>query len=383
MQESCTPSVATYPNEPDITTRHLWRCAQVLERGWTPPLLVGREALLDHLHRSVLSRLAPLASLAVSIQGPRGSGTSTVAAHLAATAKDRLSRPGAKGTPLVLRVDTSAHRSPSALVTALFHEIDPSYNGRGASAEFSLLLFLRRLRTLGRPTVLLFDQIGAKVDLSRVLRPLAQPDGLMPEGAAGLPSVLVITAGARDPFPEDVEATRMALPPVRGQLLHQAITQRANLAFQATPSPGAIAAIADLSVAQGWGLSMTGELLTEAGRRAEARGSPRVEAEDVAVPANVPRHGADAEGFGAIILEVLRTSASPLKAGELRRKVATRCEEVGIRGPTQARLWRHVVGLERKGLILREVRLGGVGGSSSTIRLVEEMCTPAPAPREA
>ncbi len=140
-------------------------------------------------------------------------------------------------------MDASAHRSPSAVVTVLFREIDsdlfgpraleapsartgprsgassprsawddrgslaPSYDGRGASAEFSLLLLLRRIRTLGRPTVAFLDQVGLTADLSRVLRPLAQPERLMPEGSAGLPPILVVAAGQRDAFPEGLSLT--------------------------------------------------------------------------------------------------------------------------------------------------------------------------------
>ena len=362
-------SNATYASHALPSSRELWRNRSVLEGPWTPPVLVGRDEVLAQLESSVMPALVGGERVAVSIQGPRGSGTSTVAAHLAGTAKDPLTRPGARGAPLVLRVDASAHRSPSALVTALFREIDPSYDGRGASAEFGLLLFLRRLRTLQRPAVLLFDQIGAKADLSRVLRPLARPDRLMPEGPAGLPTVLVVTAGQRDAFPEDVDALRVRLDPLNRIDLCRAIDARANLAFQRPPTQDAVEAIARLSVAQGWGLSMAGDLLAEAGRRAEARGATCVEAEDVALPDRLPRHGADAEGFSSAILEVLREAGGPTSVAEVRQGVMARCTERGIRAPTQARLWRHLVALERKGVVRREVRLGGTGGSSSRISL--------------
>ncbi len=339
---------------------------------------------------------------AVSITGPRGSGTSSVAAHLMATAAARLERPGARGKPLALHVDVSVHPSPSALVagpaprssssgagltreagpcpsygirssaslvTALFREIDPTFDGRGASTEFSSLLLLRRHRTLGRPAVLWLDQVRARSDLSRVLRCLTHPERLLPEGPVGLPTMLVVASGQRDAFPEDLDALRTTLPPLEVQDLCRAISARANLTFQEPPSTTAVEAIARLSVAQGWGLSMVCELLVEAGRCAESRGEGRIEVEDIALPARLPRHGHDAEGFGQLLLDVLREARGPLTVGELLQRVVARCAETGQRAPTPARLWRHLIGLERKGLGRREVRLGGTGGSQARVTL--------------
>ncbi|MDE1882077.1 MAG: hypothetical protein KGI89_16200 [Euryarchaeota archaeon] len=58
-----------------------------------------------------------------------------------------------------------------------------------------------------------------------------------------------------------------------------------------------------------------------------------------------------------------------MAVGEVRRRVEARCAALGLRPPTQARLWRHLVGLERKGVVRREVRMGGAGGSSALVSL--------------
>ncbi|MDE1820910.1 MAG: orc1/cdc6 family replication initiation protein [Euryarchaeota archaeon] len=407
---SATPTISHAQTENDHNlgvsqeaTPGLWRDLQVLERSWTPPALIGRDEVLSEVETRVLRGLAHEGRVAVSIFGPKGSGTSAMAAHLVATAKDRLTRPGAKGAPLVIHVDASTHRTPSALVagpaprvipsgtglardaggsgcgrspaslaTALFRELDPSYDGRGASAEFGLLLFLRRLRTMGRPAILLLDQVGAKADLARVVRPLARPERLMPEGAAGLPPLLVVAAGERDAFPEDVEAVRSRLSPLNHHDLCQATQVRANLAFRQEPDPTAIHAFADLSVARGWGLSAVGDLLLEAGRRAESRGSSRVEAQDVGVPAGLRVAAREGGPLDPLVLESLRASPGPLSVGVLGRLLRVRCHAEGVSAPSPARLWRHLVGLERKGIVRREVRVGGAGGSSTQVSLTPE-----------
>ncbi|MDG6898148.1 MAG: hypothetical protein JRN24_00275 [Nitrososphaerota archaeon] len=110
-------------------------------------------------------------------------------------------------------------------------------------------------------------------------------------------------------------------------------------------------------------------MLEEAGRRAEARGAYHLEALDVGLPATPPRHVADAEGFDIALLEVLRGTRGAFSVGELRRRVAARCEEAGIRVQMPARLWRRLISLERKGVDRREVRMGGAGGSSTLVSL--------------
>lgn len=355
----------------------LWRNPRALNQSWVAPTLLGREEILGRQATSVLSGLTPGRRVAVSITGPRGSGTSTVAAHLVGTVQARLTRPGPKGTPLLLRADVSSCRTPLALVTALFRGIDPAFIGRGASTEFLTLLFARRIRTVGQTAIIWLDQVHPTgLDVSRVLRPLTHPDQLLPEGPAGLPTMLLVASGAAAVLPDDPELVRTELRPLPARDLCKAIMTRANLAFNAPPSLEAVEAIATLSISRGWGLSMVGELLAEAGRRAEVRGGRCLEVEDVSLPASLPRVGRDASGFEAVLLEVLRAATGVTTVGKLKRALDARCQEVGLRQPTQARLWRHLVGLERKGLVRREVRVGGAGGSRTEVALRDEEDSP-------
>lgn len=360
----------TYPNTDPTPIRGLWKDPRALDRSWVAPTLVGREDLLARLETSVLSGLTHGGRVAVSLSGPCGAGTSAVAARLIKRATGRLVRPGAKGVPLVLRADASGLRTPSALVTALWRGIDPDFSGKGSSSEFLSLLLLRRIRTVGRPTIIWVDQVPARTgELGRVLGALAQPSRTLPEGPEGLPTALLVTSGGSDSFPEGVEALRTALPPLLGEDLRQAIMVRANAALAASPAPSAIAAIADLSIARGWGLSMVGELLAGAGRRAEARGGHWLEAEDIALPARLPKGPSDAAGFEEIVIEALRALEGATAVSHLRAVLVESCTAKGASAPTTARLWRHLVRLERTGLLRREVRIGGRGGSKTLVSL--------------
>ncbi len=346
----------------------LWRDYRVAERCWRTPVLIGREDLLEDLERAVRASLDREGRAVVSVVGPRGSGTTSIAECALAAFTDRFV---GRRSPTILRVDASTCRTPGLLVKALFRQIDPAFQGQGASTEFLSMLLLRRLRSLGRPAVVWLDQAHSSGEFGRVVRALARPQEILPEGTSGLAPLLVLASGVRDLAPEGVETIRTIVRPIQGPDLIEAIRTRAALAFHVPPGPEVLRAWADLVVARGRGLSIVGDLLAEAGTRAEARGSLHVEPQDVALPKALPRHGADAEGFEAALLEVLRAAKGPFAVGELRSGLIARCREVGIRAPTSARLWRHLVGLEEKGLVRRDVRLGGAGGSRTLIILEE------------
>ncbi len=346
----------------------LWRDRRAAERTWRAPVLAGREEVLAAQDVEARAALDQENVAAVSIVGPRGAGTTSVAECAVATFAERSF---GRRSPLVLRVEVSQCRTPGLLVKALFRQIDPNFQGQGASTEFLSMLLLRRFRTLGRPVAVWLDQAHSSGEFGRVVRALARPQEVLPEGAAGLPPLLLLVSGSRAQVPGEIEAIQVQVPPLQGPDLLEAVRARAALAFHAPPGPEVLLAWADLAVASGWGLALVGDLLAEAGARAEARGALRVELEDVALPERLPRHGHDAEGFGQTILEVLRSARGSLAAGELRRRVAEECTSLGMRAPTPARLWRHLVALERKGIVRREVRMGGTGGTATRVILAD------------
>ena len=365
-----SPELAHDPGVFRTQPKGVWRDQRVPQRGWRAPHLVGREDLLAAQERELCAALHNCGRAAVSVVGPRGSGTTSIAECAVATFSERFF---GRRSPLVLRVDTSQCRTPGLMVKALFHQIDPAIQVGGASTEFLSMLLLRRLRTLGRPAVIWLDQVHTPAEAHRVARALACADRALPEGTDGLPPLLVVASGSREIIPADVEAVRVGVPPLLGAPLMEAIRARAALAYHMPPSPAVLRALADLAVASGRGLPFVGDLLGEAGTQAEAQGSDHVALEDVVLPRSLPRHGADAEGFGELLLEVLRVAEEPSAVGELRRRLVTRCAENGLRAPTQARLWRHLVRLERKGLLTRQVRVGGSGGSRTLVALAERV----------
>lgn len=62
--------------------------------------------------------------------------------------------------------------------------------------------------------------------------------------------MLVVAAGERNAFPEDVEAVGSHLTPLDHRNLCQAIQVRAKLAFRSPPTRDAVGAIARLSVSR-------------------------------------------------------------------------------------------------------------------------------------
>ncbi len=273
----------------------LWRDRRAAERTWRAPVLAGREEVLAAQDVEARAALDQENVAAVSIVGPRGAGTTSVAECAVATFAERSF---GRRSPLVLRVDVSQCRTPGLLVKALFRQLDPNFQGQGASTEFLSMFLVRRLRTLGRPAVVWIDQAHSSGEFGRVVRALARPEEVLPEGAAGLPPLLLLVSGSRAQVPEEIGAVQVQVPPLQGPCLLEAIRVRAALSFHTHPTQPVLRAFADLATASGHGLSFVGDLLTEAGARAEARGSNHVALEDVVLPKGLPRHGADAEGSG-------------------------------------------------------------------------------------
>jgi hypothetical protein len=359
----------------------LWRDPRVLSDDWTPPRLIGRETLLRELAdlRPVPFHPHPRALLV--LHGARGAGTSTLARSFGHDLFRAWSAGDRRSPPLWIRVNVAETHSPSRTILRAFQEIDPSVRIQGSSSEQLTLLFLRRLRTTQRPTILWFDQVGlAPGELGRILRPLVAPHEFMPEGADGLPLLAVLISGASDPLAEhplpeakegDFRVLRRQVPPLAPPQLLEALTVRARLAFDRAPDAAVLEAARDLLTTNGWGLAGAGLVLEECARRAEQRGGTRVLSTDVHRPAHVRATYRAARMLDSCLLRALREGwerqGRPVPVGELMPRFRAICQQEGLPVPRPARVWRHLVVLEAQGTITRTLRMGGPGGTKSLL----------------
>lgn len=313
----------------------------------------------------------------VIVHGPRGCGTSTYASSLARLARGRWQARPSRRPPVTLTVDLRIHRSGHQIIGALYHALDPSFDARGCSTEHLTLLFLRRLRTEGRPSVIWFDNMpGRPGDLFRVLRPILSPHDLLPEGLDDHPGYVVLVSGETDSARElragcaPTESVRLGAPDY--ETLRASLTRRATAAFQRTPPSGVITKMTDMLAAAGGGYSREGELLRAAAHNAEGRRAEVLTVEDVHPLTPDPLHLGDPARLDACVLASLRDleeASQGVAIARLRGRLHTVCLEEGLPVPNASRLWRRVVRLETAGYLHREVRLGGAGGTQTRLHL--------------
>ncbi len=171
----------------------------------------------------------------------------------------------------------------------------------------------------------------------------------------------------------------VAAPPFSREDLAEVVLQRGFLSFGRPPGPGFAEAVVTLLHGGGWGLGALAPVLSEAGRRAEARGAVWGQREDAALPDGLsrpsPGGAGPARALDALLVAALREARGTTGVGALRQAFAARCAAEGLATPTAARLGRPLIGLERKGVVRREVRRGGPGGSCTRVRLVRQTLT--------
>ena len=342
---------------------------EVLAHDWLPPVALAREREV----REVVRRLDPPTPHApppwiVAVVGPSGSGTSTVARRAARDAVDRLRAADGARAPRSIAVRVGLLRGAHGVATALLQRFDEGFDGRGFPTAEILAGSLRRLRRDGRPTVLVFDDIGVgAADLGPVLRAVADPDRFLPEGESGLPPVWVVLAGT----PEGVAAAAAAtepkytvrpfveLAPYPEASLRSIVVDRAQRSCGGGVPPDLIDRVVARAVEDGSGARRAIDLLRReliGVRGAGGSGGPR--SSEIAIEPRVVRAiGVASRGVTA-------------RLGDVRRVEAEIAQQQGLRPLPTTTLWRRLVRLERAGYLRREIRTGGSGGTRSVLRLL-------------
>ncbi len=310
---------------------NVWKNKRALEAGWIPygfpPPVIGEE----RIH---------------AVTGPRGSGTSTVANQVA---RDLARRSGAR----VFRVDMRNVAGDHGAMVQLYRQVDSTFTGKGLSGQYLAVLFHRRLAAIGQPVVLWFDNVGNPCEIPALRSMFLEPTALPPD-------VRVVVSGEVDPTASR-GVGRVVLEAPGPQKIRSVAEGLCREAFRVTPGPEVLENLTDAMSCNGRSLSRAARTLRDAGERAEARGAMRVELVDLSPLPREPgrRHGP--EEVDREILGAVRAlgRGQEVSVGALVRHLA--------RPPSLVR--RHLATLERKGLLVRRVRVGGMGGSRSLVSL--------------
>ncbi|HZY70561.1 MAG TPA: hypothetical protein VFF67_06260 [Thermoplasmata archaeon] len=344
---------------------------EVLLPDYVPPVPFGRSGELARLRRW-LGDPFPVAPRpwAAAVVGPRGSGTSVVARAAARGLLEAVRRESPGPTPRLLTARVRACRSAHAVATALLAQMDDGFHGRGFRAIEVAAGVLRRIRRDAAPTVIVLDDIGPGVgELTDLLRAFLRPARFLPEGGEELPPLWLIIAGVPEAtgtwsrsasFGLRIEQT-VRLPPYDAGQIERIVRDRAGRALGREAPLDLVARVTGRAVTEGTGAARAVDLLRRAlvgnwiGDRLDG-------------PASEDRRPIEPR-----ILRALNRAGAHRGArlGEVRFWEARYAEEEGDRPMAPTTLWRRIVRLEAEGVVRRQVRTGGAGGTESIVELVE------------
>jgi hypothetical protein len=361
---------------------------EVLAHDWLPPTLVGRADELAEL-RELLGDPLPDRPMpwAATVRGPSGSGTSATARLAARRLVEayRRERPNATA-PLLVAVRVRWCAGSHGVATALLQSLDDGFSGRGFPVVEIVAGFLRRLGRLGCPAIVVLDDVGPDTpDLSPILRGLLHPLRFLPEGVDAAPPIWTIVAGDMDRsgpwagrrplgIPGDAQLTLPAMDPVT---VRGIIEDRVGRALGRSPPEGLVDRLVLRSVEGSLGATRALDLVRRellgptAGRLTPTLG-PKGAPSMISVEPRIVEALALA-GDGRLV---------PLS--EVREWEAKLARAEGVRPLPATTLWRRLIHLEAAGLVRREVRPGGPGGTRSRLELlrpVTEWPVPHPADR--
>jgi hypothetical protein len=346
---------------------------EVLTTDWLPPTALARHAEVQKLLALLDPDHPPKGPGRVAaVTGPRGSGTSIIARRTAREAVDRLRTVRDGPQPLTATVRVRWCRGTLGVATALVQQLDEGFHGRGFPVAEILAGYLRRLRRTNRPTIVVLEDIDVGgPSVVPILRAFHSPDRFLPEGESGVPPIWIILAGGTEQFvglgrelPDlELPSRSIRLREYSRAEIYQIVEERARRALGGDPPPDLARQVTNRVLRDGGGARRAMELL----RR------------ELSIPTTLPPASmgplTDSWSRGNIEPRVLwaldracqGTSAS---VGIVREWEARFARETGHRPLAATTFWRRMIRLEQAGVVRREVRPGGDGGTRTLIQLL-------------
>jgi hypothetical protein len=344
----------------------------VLTPDWLPPVLPDRANELAELAERLGDPYptAPPPWIA-AVVGPSGSGTSATARLAARRVVEALHREGRGVEPALVRVRVAGATGTQGVAAGLLRGLDSGFEPRGFPVAEILAGFLRRIAREHRPAVVVLDDIGPDApDLSPIVRALIAPARFLPEGEEVAPRTWTILAGRVEAEAAWTRLHRAGLPrtarvslrPLEPAVVRAIVLDRATRALGHAPPTELIDRLVERCHREGRGVSRALDLL-----RRELLGPSIVRPN---APAAGP--GNDWPSVEPRVLAALEraTRGRSASLAEIRAWEVRLASEEGVRPLPATTLWRRMVRLQAAGVIRREVRPGGPGGTRSTIELV-------------
>jgi len=353
---------------------------EVLARDWQPPVLIGRSDALERVGR-VLAEACPgqRATHAACVVGSPGSGTSAVARRAGLAVVEMLRAEEGGPLPRLISVRVRWCAGAQAVAAELLRRFDPGFEPHGFAVAEILAGFVRRLHREGRPTVVILDDIGPdSPDLRLITRALVAPARFLPEGVEGPIRLWLILAGASEATATWRRARRAGIPSDHCVVLSELgpmeieaiVRDRAHRALgRVPPEPWAgelVSAVAGTSATRA-----IERLRRELCETALVAAHPSPAAQAAAQPLSVERR----------LLVALQASSRgrPVSLREVRERERRLAFLEGERPLPTTTFWRRIVRLEALGVLRREVRTGGRGGTLSLVELVRPISDWIPA----
>jgi len=351
------------------------RNPEVLAHDWMPPHPLLREAAISELTALLTEPPGLGERLPVVVEGPPGSGTSLLARWVAR--ETAMHRRGPDGRiPHVVATRVRWCSGSTAVAGSLLRTYDEGFREHGFSIAEVMAGFIRRSLREGRPVTVLLDDLSAGCpEVGPIVRALVHPERFLPEGVEGSVPVQVILAGsggARGAFAQ-VEregvglSRRIRLPPYSAEELRRIIEDRARSALGGPTPEGLVERLTQRAMSEGRGASRALELL-------------RLELSDdepyLSAPPSISLGALFPSELGRRVLRALSAAgpSGPVDLATVRAVESRLARASGDRPLAPTTFWRQIIRLEQAGVISREVRSGGPGGSRSRIRLL----SPAP-----